>query len=317
MKITDKYSFYDALVEGFHNKIKAEQEEERKKVGYWRGGSSGCITESGAVLGTDPRIAVLRYLGIQVPQKYDDRLMTDAGIGNEIAVVELLKAAQVDSKQEDEVPMIYMLDNGESVKGRPDLIIFDGPTPTIGIELKLICSPNGAAEKAAWFKGKPDTGHFVQACHYASHFQIPWVLAYTNRVYQSFPYYAARDKIAEQKHMIHPEHRAILRDDKGKPFMIKPFQSFYDITLDADGDTYLLDGQPTLVTKSGMQRYYEYCTNCIQNKVIPTKRSGSLTMLGDPIENNKTLKYYDFKGENALGSFDEWVESCKQIADKY
>jgi hypothetical protein len=308
--IHDKYTLYDALTEGFAKK----QAEETDPTGKWRGGSAGCITNSGAVLGTDPREAVLRFLGVQMPTDYDTQLMFDAGLTNEDSFCELLEKNGVSFLREEEIPVSYELDNGEKVTGRPDVVLVnEEKAPVMGVELKLICSPFSAADKAAWFKGNVDSKHLIQACHYAAFFDVPWVLAYTSRVLYSFPYYAAKDRKAEEKHMIYPDHRAIRRSDNGKPFMIRPFQSFYDITLADDGDTFLLDGEPTRITKSGIRRFYEYCSECVRNKEIPTKRSGGIDHFGNTNDKNKTLMYDSFKEADTFNGFDAWVESCREI----
>lgn len=328
--IEDKFMLYDALVEGFNRQNRKDRENEATKAGTWRGGSSGCITDTGAVLGADPREVVLRYLGIQMPIEYDTKLMFDAGLQNEESFVAFLDEANVHYRKEEEIPMVYELPNGDKVTGRPDVIIgrdipntdTNGPNPffnpELGVELKLICSPFSAADRAAWFKGKVDSKHLVQSCHYAGHFGIPWVLAYTSRSNYAMPFYARNTKKnpnAESKHMIHPEHRAVRRDDKGSPFMMTPFQSFYDVTLGADGDTFMLDDEPTKITKSGIEAFYMYCSDCIKNKEIPQKRSGGIDHFGNAVDKNKTLLYDRFKEANSLGTFDEWVESCRALAE--
>ena len=310
----DKFSFYDALTHGFNLKNAKANEREKIKKGIWRGGNSGCLTPNGAVIGCDTRQTVLRFLGIQKDTSYDTSLMFDAGLKNEDSITELLDEAEVTYKCEEEIPMKYELESGELVTGRPDTVILKADKPVLGIEHKLICSPFGAVAKAAWFKATVDPKHLVQACHYASYFNIPWVLAYTSRVMYSFPYYAAKDRKAEEKHMIDPDHRAVQRGENGKPFMIRPFQSFYDITLAEDGDTFLLDGEPTKITKSGIKAYYEYCSACVRDKVIPSKRGGGIDHFGVATKKNKNLLYDDFKSVSAT-EYEQWVNDCRQLAE--
>jgi hypothetical protein len=319
----DKFTFYDKLTNGFANMQEAAVAKEKTKVGTWRGGSSGCITASGSIVGADPRQVVLRYLGVQTPVSYDTQLMFDAGLTNEDSFSQLLDLNGTEYKCEEEIPMKYNLPNGELVTGRPDIVLGnydkigeDGYlstefTPTLGVELKLICSPYSAHDKASWFKGNVDSKHLIQAAHYASFFKIPWVLAYTSRVNYFFPFYAIKD---EEKHMINPEHRAVMRDEKtGKPFMIKPFQSFYDVTY--EGDNLLLDGEVTNITASGITAFYEYCSDCIRNKEIPQIRSGNVDHWGKTNKKNKTLLYDPFKDADTRNGFDAWVASCMAIAE--
>ena len=319
MKITDSASLYDALVNGFDKLNDEGREAEAKKKGIWRGGTSGCITAKGQVLGADPRQAVLRYLGIQMPTDYDTQLMFDAGLTNEDSFVNLLSKSGVPFKTEEDIPMVRELSNGDKVTGRPDVVILspDGE-PTLGIELKLICSENSAMTKALFGRETVDTKHLIQACNYAGYFGIPWSLVYTSRMLYSVPYYAKKDARAVEKFFTHAEHRAVRNDPKtGLPYMIRPFQSLYDITLGPDGDTFYLNGEPTIITKSGIDRYYEYCAECIAKKEVPRKRSGSVDHFGKaiPKAKNKTIKYDDFKAARTGKGFDIWVEDCRKIAE--
>lgn len=313
MKITDSHSLYDTLVAGFNKKEAASRKAEAAKTGRWRGGSSGCITANGIVLGDDPRKVVLRYLGIQTKIDYDTDLMLQAGLKSEDSFTELLDQAGVNYKCEEDVPMIRSLPNGDTVTGRPDVVIFDGDTPTLGIELKLVCSDNSAMNKALFGRETIDTKHLVQSCHYAGHFGIPWSLVYTSRVIYPVPFYARRN---EEKFFAYPEHRAIRRDAKGEAFQMKPFQSLYDITIADDGDTFLLNGEPTLVTKSGIDRFYQYCAECVAEKKIPRKRSGEYDHFGVRNKKNKTIQFDDFKGATTTKGWDQWIADCKKIAEE-
>jgi hypothetical protein len=311
MKITDSVSLYDQLVEGFNRKQAKAVEAEKKKQGTWRGGSSGCITSRGKVIGADPRAVVLRYLGIQKPIDYDTDLMLQAGLASEDSFNELLDEAGVNYKCEEDIPMVRKLSNGDLVTGRPDAIILDeNDQPTLGIELKLICSDNSAMNKALFARETVDSKHLVQSCHYAGFFNVPWSLVYTSRVIYPIPFYARKN---EEKWFAYPEHRAIRRDDKGEAFQFKPFQSLYDIELADDGDTFLLNGQETVITKSGIDKFYEYCAECVATKTIPRKRSGGIDHWGDATKKNKTIQFDDFK-EARTDSWDNWIADCKKIS---
>ena len=311
MEITDSVSLYDQLVEGFNKKQARSKETEKDKQGIWRGGSSGCITKSGKVIGADPRTVVLRYLGIQTDIDYDTDLMMQAGLKNEDSFTELLDEAGVNYKCEEDIPMKRNLPNGDLVTGRPDVVILgDNGEPTLGIELKLICSDNSAMNKALFARSEIDSKHLVQSCHYSGYFDVPWSLVYTSRVIYPIPFYARKN---EEKWFDYPDHRAIRRDAKGEAFQFKPFQSLYDITLDEDGDTFLLNELPTQITKSGIDEFYLYCAECVATKTIPRKRSGGIDHWGIPTKKNKTLLFDDFK-DARTDSWDNWIADCKEIA---
>lgn len=320
----DKFKFYDLLQTGYQNIRIAGEKKDAETAGIWRGGSSGCITPAGAIVGADPREVVLRFLGIQTKNSYDSKLMFDEGLGNEESVNALLDAAKVEYRCEEDFPMKYTLPSGEVVTGRPDCVLgkrayaYGGEVehfiPTLGIEHKAICSPFGAYDRASFGRVEADPKHFVQAAHYAGYFDIPWVLAYTSRVWHLIPGFVTRD---ESKWLAKdPDHRAISRDEKsGKAFMLKPFQSFYDITMDEEG-FFLQDGEKTAISKDGITAFYMYCSNAIKNKEIPKLRSGGVDHFGKKTRKNKSLLYYEFKEADGVTDFDEWVEACRQIAEE-
>ena len=306
----DKFSYYDLLQKGF----KAKQAREVDKAGVWRAGSSGCILPKGVVVGTDPRSAVLRFLGIQMPTTYDKQLMFDAGFANEDYQNALIRDAGAEFRCEEEIPLVRTLPNGDPLTGRPDTVVgsMEGEIfiPELGIDHKALCAPFSAFDKASWGRGEADPTNVVQCCTYSRHFEIPWVLAYTSRVMHGFPFFAAAN---EEKFVSDPFHRAIMRDEKtGKPFMFDTFQSFYDIVLE-DG-IFLVDGEPTQITPEGIDAFYVYCADCVRNKEIPALRSGGWDHFGRKTRKNKTLLYDDFKEADGITDFDEWVEECRRIA---
>ena len=106
---------------------------------------------------------------------------------------------------------------------------------------------------------------------------------------------------------------ALVKGIESKPFMIKPFQSFYDVTY--EGDNLLLDGEVTNITSSGITAFYEYCSQCIKDKEIPRLISGGVDHLGKRTKKNKTLLYDPFKDADTGSGFDAWVADCMRIAE--
>jgi len=105
----------------------------------------------------------------------------------------------------------------------------------------------------------------------------------------------------------------MLIDDKsGKVISVSPFISMYDITW--DGDKCLLDGKETLVTASGIERYYQYCSDCVRDKVIPPC-GGAVDIWGTKEKRNTNELYDDFADADMDNGFDVWVESCRAIVE--
>ena len=309
----DKFYLYDQLTEGHKKESELAMTKEAAATGRWRGGSSGCILNDTCVIGADPRQVVLRFLGVQIPKTYDEQLMLDAGYANEDMMLQYLDANKTTYKCEEDIPMVYTLaGTDELVTGRPDIILGDTEegefVPKLGVEAKLICSPHKAHSLSSWGKAEPSTDHVIQAAHYASFFDIPYVLAYTCRVWNMLPGYVCK---FPDKHLTDPEHRAISFPN-GKFFMAKPFQTFYDLRWDKG--VLLVDDVKTKVTVDGIHKFYKYCSDCIKNKEIPKLRSGSTDFMGQPTKKNKVLEYYDFKDADNETDFDAWVEACREIA---
>lgn len=318
MKPTDKFTLYHSLTDGFKqiNGVKVKEEEAKK--GIWRGGTVGCMLEDGRIIGEDPRKAVLRYLGIQMPTTFDKNLMFQAGVFNEDAWTELLKANGTVFKTEEEIPMVRKFTTSDGVQytitGRPDVVVGemkDGIfVPTLGVELKLTCSFHTAIKIANFADDRPKSGHIVQAAGYSSFFGIPWVLAYTSRVNWPVPYgNPTRSNPTGRWSM---DHRALKRDDNGRVYSMEPFISMYDLTW--EGDRLLVDNEPSVITKEGILRWYQYCAECIETKTIPQKRGGGWEYDGTEAKKNDCIVYDDFKDANTLQGWDKWISDCKDIA---
>lgn len=303
---------YKAMQAGWTKLNKESEANEATKLGWLRGGSSGCITDSGLIIGSDPRTAVLRAEGIQEPVTFDDNLLFQAGHSNEDGVAELLTASGIPFKQEEECPIKWtVVSKGKSmpVSGRPDFIIGESNvstfTPSYGIELKGIFSTGTVMEVAHFTAHTPKADNVCQSAHYSwQNNKLPWVLMYVNRGWHNVFYFGER--------RFTDDHRCIRRDTKtGKPVALGPFMTLYDLTW--DGDVLLIDGKPSLITASGIERYYQYLTDCLNDGTIP-KEHDSVDVFGGKIKKDKRKIYYGFK-EADTSSYENWILDCKQIVE--
>ena len=299
----NKIKLYEMLQAGFDRK----QQEPPHVGGDWRGGNSGCITEDGVIVGASPRTAVLRHMGIEIPPTLDDDLIFDAGFRNEDHWMELLKFAGVPVKAESDIPVAWSLPNGQTITGRPDLVVMnDDDTPRFGIELKLISS-NGKMKRHSHFgDANPIAYQVCQAAHYSSKMGVDWVLAYTSRChFTSFYWRGDGWKF---------QHRAMMMDDKGtKPVSVAPFISMYDIGW--DGDTCLVDGKPTIITASGIERFYQYCSDCVRDGIIPPHEDNVDIWGVKEKKESASVLYDDFAEARTDMGFETWIEDCKLIAE--
>ena len=301
--------FYKKLQTGWRRQQDADDIKESLKVDCFRGGHSGCITEDGIILGADPREAVLRSQGIQIPTTMDDGLLFQAGHSNEDNLAQWMDSAGMNYLQEEDCPVQWSVTSGDTtfpVIGRPDFKVLDDTgKDQYGIELKGIFSVGTAMDVAHFLGANPKVINVCQSAHYSyKNNRLPWLLVYVNRGWHNVFYFgASRFKM---------DHRSLKLDDKtGKPITMSPFMTLYD--LDWDGDTVLINNKPTLITGAGIDRYYQYLADCVVNKVIPSEHT-SVDIWGKKLKKDKSKLYYSFK-EASTDSWDQWVEDCKRIVE--
>ena len=175
--------------------LQAEHDlQEQSKIGTLRGGSSGCVTEDGRVVGKCHRVAHLRSLGLQEDTTSADQIMFAAGYANEdIWYAHLSKSWQGIILREEEIPISWLTQNGTVVSGRPDMVLCNADSvPQLGLEFKLISSPFTAYNIAV--KNLPNLDHVIQASHYMGELQVPFKLLYTSRTNHSTGYGAMKNK---------------------------------------------------------------------------------------------------------------------------
>jgi len=293
---------YALLNKGFEEMQERRRIEEDQKEPALRGGNSGAMLPDGTIIGGDPRIAVLRYLGIETPVDFDLQLLFHAGLLNEEAVAELLEMSGAKFKREEDCPVEWMTKNGSSVTGRPDFGELEIDGKKGGIELKAILGNWSAVKYAHFGYAKPKPDNVCQGAHYFFKSGADfWVLMYISRSHTSF--YVGADKLKD------PNHRA-LKMNKGKAVGAKPFMSIYEMQKGEDGFIYM-DGKKTVIDEASIDRYYEYVYDCIRNEKVPVVNSAA-DIYGNPIKLKEYNTYFIY--DTRISNWSEWVLDCQQRA---
>ena len=312
----NKLSLYGSLQKGFE--VKQNEREKKEKLnpgGDWRGGNSGCITEEGIIIGYNPQDVVLRHLGIQTATTLDDDLIFEAGFTNEDHFVNLLNLAKVSTKCEEEIPVEWALPNGQTITGRPDIVVGSKTKsdfiPEYGVEMKLISSNGKMMQHSHFGQANPTATHVCQAAHYSWRLGVPWVLAYVSRSHYTSFYWKADKFKFDHRSMRISEKVSKSTGAKTKSVVsVGPFISLYDMTW--EDDTLLIDEKPTIITKSGIERFFQYCSDCVRDKVIP-EAGGDVDIYGKHVDKNPNVLYNKWS-QASTESFDDWVEDCKEIS---
>lgn len=302
----NKTSYYQLLRLGYLRRILREREENKAKAGKMRGGNSSALV-NGRVIGIDPRLTLLRYLGLEMPNSFDDYLLFDAGFANEDAHNALLKEAGVTFKCEEEIPVHYTITTKAgkdiSVTGRPDRgIVQDGKLVLI-LEDKNIASSWKAKQLSHWGDVSPKPENIVQGAHYSmAHGMLPAVLCYTSRSWHAMK--ARRESLAE------PDHRAVMGDGDWT-FGVKPFMTLYD--LEWRNDKLFVEGKSTVITPQSIKDYYKVVAECVEDGIIPNMHYSDVW--GRPMTKSKVEKYYEW-AHIPEDDFNEWVSLIQAECDE-
>jgi hypothetical protein len=242
------------VVQGISMLQNKQAEEEKKKIGVLRGGSSGIATvdSKGLIVGgVCPRRAHLRFLGVDTSvfeeddgQEGSKEHMFASGRANEDIWAEHLSAAWPHGiLREEEVPVQWEVisDAGTKVKitGRPDLVL-KGANGKLaqGLELKLASSFWTVRDLIT--KRQPKLEHVIQASIYMHLLSeqegqvVPFTICYASRVNfwvpDSVPWlkFPAPGELGSELIQYKPKKE---RDGTvvEKPFVIKPFVMTFDI----------------------------------------------------------------------------------------
>lgn len=302
----NKDTYYQLLQLGFYRRILREREENKKKAGIMRGGNSSALV-NGKVVGIDPRLTLLRYLGIEMPSSFDDYLLFDAGFANEDAHSALLKEAGVDFKCEEEIPVSYTIQTKSGaevlVTGRPDRgIIKDGKLAVI-VEEKMIASSWKAKQLSHWGDVSPKPENIIQGAHYSmAHGMLPAILCYTNRAWHAMK--------VKRENLTLPDHRSVLGDGDWT-FGVKPFMTLYN--LEWRDDKLFVENKSTVITPQSIKDYYKMIAECAEDGVVPNMHY--LDVWGRPMTKSKVEKYYDWS-HIPEDDYNEWVALIQAECDE-
>lgn len=267
--------------------IKEHEKKEVKKLGNLRGGSCGIIEEtatSGKVYGECLRKAHLRQIGIDLKPELSTYNIFDEGIYNEDMQYDLLKNSSWEGTilREEEIPVIWALDNGTKITGRPDIVFCNqDKKPLHGIELKKKLSYGGVLK--SFLNLKPDSGHLIQAAHYSIKLgeqygdgtPLPYTLMYTNGTVFALK----GERQGDVRDCAHPTPEKFVEYSWGKPFRIIPSSIYYSLTWEDGYLYYHADGmkkpQRTIITKEAIEDYFKVVDAIQRNKRLGPRPTSS------------------------------------------
>jgi hypothetical protein len=289
----------DKFLKGFEVAAAEKADVDKDKKLILRGGSVGCVIGGGECIG-NPQEALARFIGYELPKDTIAPFYFAAGFANEDVWAENLRKAGLKILTDAEEKIESKI--GEyKFTGSPDIRILgsDGK-PTLGIELKAVCSPSTATD--VYIHNKPKIKHVAQAAIYSHFLNVPYTLIYTS--YSNF----------------YP-HSSVAR--KEKVWKIEPFVREFPIKIDDNGDVSVKIGrkfEKTVVTIPGILKYYESIVTMYEGRRPDILHPRDLDLFGEP-------QNFGGKGELAYDSFYQKVgvpakwsdyitalrESCKYI----
>ena len=347
----------------FFEGVRAEEakhkEQDEKKLGVLRGGSVGCVLTSDGdmstgfdVIGTCPREATARFVGIQAPIAKETHIMFQLGLTNEDVWSRFLDASSYDGviKREEELGLEWDID-GVQGTGRPDIVMCDKEgKPKLGIELKMTASVWTA--RNVLLEHKPNMKHLIQAANYSYRMDTPFELWYTSYVNLAGPDFVTRivpkrgEKGSEWIEYSLGEIKPSTRSKSGKTFKkifvynkdwgksneflkseygvnasqfkhIKPFITGYLLKWEGDRLYWTPESDrknwvETPVTKTGIDQYYQLIVDSVRNKTLPPEPA-SINCFGE-LEKYDVTDYSFFKSiTNQTDDYEEWMELSKQL----
>lgn len=282
----------------------AHAEQEATKRGNLRGGSAGVIGTDGKIYGECHRVALARTLGADKEHEANRSIMFDAGNANEDSWATKLKAAGIDFRREDEIPIVWPVPGTTRVAtGRPDIVI--GHTehdqtgkfvPEFGLELKGVFSA-GTAVKVE-IEGIPDSKHLCQAAFYSMALGIPYALCYTNPAVIETPYWAQKKFSAPKK--IQPFYRMYYLRWEGDTLEYKDEQAYGWIR--------------TVYTKQGIADYFTLIDEMERTKQLGPRPEGGLADGSPPPYNRCDYCPMQSACDPHEDDYDAWLAFVKSQA---
>jgi hypothetical protein len=282
----------DLLIKGQSAQDAAKKAEDALKVGVLRGGTAGCVTADGKILGNCHRVALARVIGIDKSIEFERHIMFDAGNAAEDSWAAKLLAAGADIRRESEIPVTVDI-GGRLITGRPDIVLGEMKdeefVPTCGIELKGVFSASTAVK--VLLEDTPDVKHLTQAAFYSMSLNIPYWLCYTNPSAIDTPYWAIKKL--------------------GAPKKIQPFYKMFELKWDGDTLHYRDENQyefvETVITKQGIMDYYKLIDELAKTESLGPRFEGGTVVGGRPPYS--PCEYCDFSEAcDKQTNFVEWKE---------
>lgn len=192
------------LVDGFDTIQQELDQKEKSKVGFLRGGSTGCVV-NGAYLGECPRIAQRRLHGLTHPISFESDLVFNLGFSHENNVLSKLlindgvKAVTIPEGQYSFDTAHTKLTIGNPIQtdisgykwsGSPDFVVEMLDGSRFGIETKALASSSSASK--IYHNDFPYTKAILQAAMYSYVTGLPWYILYGLYFYAG----SYRDKVS-------------------------------------------------------------------------------------------------------------------------
>lgn len=304
-------------------KQKEYESKEKDSLGNLRGGHSGIMSEAGEIVGTCPRVAHLRSLGIQkYEHDFSTQIMFDRGYNNEDMIAEDLERTLAPGEKllrEEEIPISWTTKNGTLVTGRPDIVIAAPANgklnASVGLEIKSLAAFWSA--KTILFKQEPNLKHAIQAAHYMWKMNIPWKIIYRQYAKLIIPDWSwlLKELPGSEKD---PGAEFLKFNKKSKPQELLPFEVVFDLRFNEDGFLeYSVEDSgewhDSIVSSAGIERYYEHLSQ-IADKKDPGPRALTLDIHGNKLSYdscNYCPPEFLCKEAEKLG-YDEWLRRVKE-----
>lgn len=261
-----------------------DADAEKAKAFTLRGGSAGCVTESGNFIGANPWETLARFMGYQTPKTRISLDIFDHGYANEGVWDKYLRAqTEYEVTGDSNYPLnLPNFVGNYPLTGRPDVVLLEQGRPVLGGELKVVAGTS-SAEKV--LSGRPKTENLCQAGLYSAGFGIPWVLAYTS--YSNF---------------------------KGRGGAIPPGKAEYFIGFDQGKLCFMHKGviTETVIDIEGIKEYYECIVAAYEAKNHsfffrePESFSGEPEFFNPDSYNTFSLMV------DCQASWGDWARECEQ-----
>ena len=297
----------ESAIEAFLRGEQALREKHAKreidKLGILRVGTAGCMVSENTSIGACPQAALARFIGYQLPTEASQPYF-DGGLANEHVWETNIRAAGIDFKCEEDIPVVYELPCGTKITGRPDLVLGVGKedfTPSLMIELKSAQATKSAANKL--LIQKPDHKHLIQAATYSMFLDTPATLVYTINVSGKIGNGSSNDFFTTKE-----------AGTQVVQFGKIEFKLGWE-----DGKLYYMKGQrriDTIVTQQGILDFYSNIAKMAKEKKPNLIYQDMVDIEGDMLPYNPR-RYSDIPNlvDDDL-PYDEWTDKLANVTSK-